>query len=308
MFRHLTPAAAALAVLACLGAPARAQLATGNWTPTYGAPLVVQTTQSTMKVIGGGQLYGSTSGELDAAYGYIDGGALHLLLTGNIPFAWNIEGQPLWQPVDVFLDTRPDGQNVLLANNPTVQPYVYDLAKLAGLRFDPGFEADWWFSVGGSFLGFPRVAAVMAELPTAGGGAGTDLGTVMSGQSQPLTGGTNPFGVSVALNDSNTAGVTAGCGAWSGPEIRSGIELVIPLAAIGHPSGCIRVCAFTTWADHSQLHNQVLGPLPPGTCDLGPAAGVDFGAIAGNQWFTVCATGATPTKRPSWGALKIVYR
>jgi hypothetical protein len=307
MIRRLSLATCALAMIASLSSPARAQLATGNWTPAYSAPLVVQTTQSTMKFTGGGQLYGSNSGELDAAYAYIDASALHVLLTGNIPLAWNIEGQPLWQPVDIFLDTRSGGQNVLLPNNPTVQPYVYDMTKLTGLKFDAGFEADWWFSVGGSFLGFPRVAAVMAELPTAGGGAGTDLGTVLSGQSQPLTGGTNPFGVSVALNDSNTMGVTAGCGAWSGPEIGSGIELIIPLAAIGNPTGCVRVCAFTTWQDHSVLHNQVLGPLPPGTCDLGPASAVDFSSIAGNQWFAVCP-GATPAKRSSWGSLKIVYR
>jgi hypothetical protein len=148
----------------------------------------------------------------------------------------------------------------------------------------------------------------MAELPTAGGGAGTDLGTTLSGASQPLAGGTNPFGVSVALNDSNTAGVTAGCGAWSGPEIGSGIELVIPLAAIGNPTGCLRVCAFLPSNDQAQLHNQVLGPLPPGTCDLGPAGSVDFGAIPGSQWFTVCPNGPTPTKRSSWGALKSAYR
>jgi len=302
---HVLSLAAAL--LLAVAPDARAQLATGNWTPAYGAPLVVQTTQSTMKY-GAGQLYGSSSAELDGAYGYVDGGALHLLLTGNLVLGWTIEGVEVWQPVDLFLDTCPGGQNVLLANNAVAQPNLYDVNRLAGLRFDPGFEPDWWFTLGGSGAYFPNLAAAMAELPTAGAGAGAVLGTTTSGQSLALSGGTNPFGISAALDDSNTVGVTHGCGAWSGPEISSGVEWVIPLAAIGNPTGCIRVCAMLTTGDHSQLHNQVLGPLPPGTCDLGAAAAADFGAIAGEQWFTVCPGGPTPARRSTWGALKSAYR
>jgi len=293
MPRPLAHALNVLTMLALFAAPARAQLATGNWTPAYGPPLVVQTTQSTIKYCCG-QLYGSNSGELDAAYGYVDGGALHLLLTGNMPLAWNLEGIEAWEPIDIFLDTRPGGQNQLLPNNPVVQPYWYDLTPLTGLRFDAGLEPDWWFEVGGSGFYFPVVATAMAELPTAGGGAGTYLGTILSGASQPLAGGTNPFGVSMALNDSNTVGVTRGCGPWSGEEIHSGIELIIPLAAIGNPEGCVRVCAFLAqYNNQSGLHNQVLGPLPPGTCDLGPSGSVDFGAIPGAQWFSVCPS-STP--------------
>jgi len=51
----------------------------------------------------------------------------------------------------------------------------------------------------------------------------------------------------------------------------------------------------------------VLGPLPPGTCDLGPASGVNFAAIAGDQYVTICPA-ATPARASSWGSLKTIYR
>ena len=60
-------------------------------------------------------------------------------------------------------------------------------------------------------------------------------------------------------------------------------------------------------ARNSQLFNQVLGPLPPGTCNLGAASGVNFANIAGNQFFEVCPA-ATPVMHSSWGALKSIYR
>ena len=95
-----------LLLLALAARTTHAQLATGQWTPAYATPLVVQTTESTGKYGPGGRA-ASNSYELDAAYGYIDGGALHLLLTGNIVMGWNIEGQTVWTPIDVFLDTLP---------------------------------------------------------------------------------------------------------------------------------------------------------------------------------------------------------
>ncbi len=304
-----TPFAAGLAI-ALAASTAHAQYATGTWSPAYGAPIVVQTTQSTESYPPGGRAE-SNGYQLDAAYGYIDANALHLLLTGNILMAWNIEGQTVWSNLDVFLDTRPGGQSALLANNPVVDPYWFDLTTMTGLRFDAGFEPDWWFGVDGSSTGCCGtyyVRTAMAELPTAGGGTGSVIGERLIDTSGPVANGTNPYGVSLAVVDTNSAGVTLGCGPWSGPEIRTGIELVIPLAAIGNPTGCIRVCAFDA-KDNSNLSvsNQVLGPLPPGTCDLGPSGAVDFSAIPGAQWFSICP-GATPARQRTWGALKTSYR
>jgi hypothetical protein len=182
--------------LLLLALVAYALLATGHWTPAYATPLVAQTTQSTGKYGAGGRA-ASTSYDLDAAYGCVDGGALHLLLTGNIVVGWNAEGQTIGSPIDVFLDTRAGGQNQLLPNNPVVSPADYDLTTMTGLRFDPGFELDWWFCAGadpGYCCGTYVVKAAMAELSTAGGGAGTLLGDVPLGASAPLSGGSNPSG------------------------------------------------------------------------------------------------------------------
>ncbi len=88
----------------------------------------------------------------------------------------------------------------------------------------------------------------------------------------------------------------------------SGIEWAIPLAAIGNPTGDIEVCAFTGGGLQGPgLGNQVLGPVPPGTCALGNPATVNFGAIPGPQFFTVI-NGATPTLPLSWGRVKLLYR
>ena len=295
------------AVALCL-MPARARAVTGTLTPDYGPALVLQSTQTTADAASGATVSLANGYELDAAYGFVAGDTLHVFLTGNLAKWIQLEGLiQHWYPIDMFLDTRPGGQNQLLPNNPTVAPYDADMKNMAGLTFDPGFAADWWFCLEGNPSGETNLNAYEAELPTGGGGAGSYLGVADCGGPGVLSGGTSPFGIQVTLDDRNTSGVTNGCGPALGAGVSSGIEWAIPLAAIGHPTGCIRICAFVANGDHTQLFNQVLGPLPPGTCDLGPAPAVNFGAISGDQFFTLCPQ-ATPTRRSSWGALKSIYR
>ena len=299
-------AVCALAAAVLLGArPIHAITVDGNLDALYGPPLVLQSTASTMKGYPDGQANESLGEELDGAYGFVSGGVLHLFLAGNLSFWWTLQGQTEWLPVDIFIDCVPGGEHQLLANNPAPDP-SYNLNNLAGLTFEAGFAADYWLSVGGNAYTFPHIQAYYGTLPTAGGGAGTFLGSTTAGTPGPLAGGSNPYGFQLALNDSNTAGVASGCGAASGAGVASGIEWDIPLAAIGNPTGCINVCAFTSSGDHAHLLNQVLGPLPPGTCNLGAAATVDFSSIPGSQYFTICE--ATPTARSTWGRLKAIYR
>src|SRR5207344_1370094 len=72
--------------------------------------------------------------------------------------------------------------------------------------------------------------------------------------------GDNPDGVLITLNNSNTAGVDGGfsycfdCGA----DVMTGVEIGIPLAALGNPSGNIKVCAFVNGAQHDYISNQSL--------------------------------------------------
>jgi len=296
-----------VAMTGCL-ASASASAVTGTLTSNYGAPLVVQTTSTTLDVTSDASTDLALGYELDAGYGYIADDALHLFLTGNLAKWIQLEGWiPQSYPIDLFLDTRYGGQNQLLASNPTVESVIADLKKMTGLTFDAGFSADWWFTLQGSYSDSHLLKAYQAELPDAGGGAGAYLGTTPCGGPGTLSGGTNPFGVLVTLDDHNMAGVNNGCGAASGEGVATGMEWVIPLAAIGNPPGCIRVCAFASSTDHSMLFNQVLGPLPSGTCNLGAASVVSFASIPGPQYFTICPIAVT-VRNTSWGTIKTVYR
>lgn len=306
MKRAILAALFASAALLIAATSASAFTVDGALDPGYGAPLTVQTTQTTNKVQPPGQVDFSVGSELDAGYGFIANGTLYLFLAGNASLWWTLEGVTEWQPLDLFIDSKPGGQNQLLASNPTIDPF-YDLKPMAGLTFDAGFGADYWLSVGSNAYGFPKLYAYSADLPTAGGGAGAFLGTTSCGGPGILAGGTNPYGIEVTLDNQNTAGVTLGCGAASGAGVATGIEWAIPLAAIGNPTACVKLCAFFNRADHGYLFDQVLGPLPPGTCDLGPASGVNFAAIAGDQYVTICPA-ATPARASSWGSLKTIYR
>jgi hypothetical protein len=306
LFRVLPPALVATLITAM---PIHAATIDGKLDAAYGPALVTQANQA--NGIGIDPISGSNNdclgGELDEAYAYVDNNTLYLFLSGNTIFYWNIEGQTVWLPLDIFIDSRSGGQNTLLGNNPTLD-FAYDMTMLQGLTFDAGFEADYWLSIGGnSGFTWPNLQAYYAELPTAGGGAGAYLGQTPCAGTGTLSGGTNPFGIMATIDESNTAGVTHGCGVSSGAGVTTGVEWAIPLAAIGNPSGCFRICAFLSSGNHSMLYNQVLGPLPPGNCGLGPASGVNFASIPGEQFFTVCPQ-PTPTHSSTWGRLKAIYR
>ena len=150
----------------------------------------------------------------------------------------------------------------------------------------------------------PTFRAYAATLPEGGGGTGALLGESDGGPPGTLSGGTNPYGVLAACNPANAAGVTQGCDGASGAGVLTGMEWSIPLEAIGSPSGPIRVCAFIAF--EYGVSNQVLGPVPPGTCALGSPGSVDFSVIPGEQFFTLDAV--TPVRTASWSRLKLRYR
>ena len=75
----------------------------------------------------------------------------------------------------------------------------------------------------------------------------------------------------------------------------TGIELGIPLAAIGNPSGPIKISAMVNGSNHDFLSNQFLGGLAPpqgnpggegGGNFIGDVSGVDLREFAGNQYFS----------------------
>jgi hypothetical protein len=305
---HIASRSAFLAALLfAFVSTASAVTVSGTLGPQYGSPLVVQTTQSNAGALQQSSAIDfALASQLDLAYGHVSDGVLYLFFTGDLTFYWNLEGQTVWLPLDVFIDCARGGQHQLLGNNPNPD-VTYDLNQMAGLTFDTGFAADYWLSFGGNIGTWPRLQAYYGTLPTAGGGTGAFLGATLTGPPGVLSGGTNPYGIQVTLNDANNLDLGSGCGPAAAPAVPTGIEWAIPLAAIGSPAGCIRVSVFVSGGGHSSISNQALGPVPPGTCSFVPTGSVDFSAIPGDQFFTVCPA-ETPARRASWGTLKTLYR
>ena len=296
-------------------APAQAITIDGQLDPEYGSALSTQTTQTAFGDTPPGYnpispLTMAIGSELDGAHGFVSGGTLYLFFSGNLR---SYVGEPLIAPdqLQIFVDCAPGGQNTLRADNPSVGPYVR-LSQMAGLTFDSGFAPDFWLAceVDGSGPSQPFFA-YYAELPTTGAGSGGTLGHADGGGTGTLTGGTNPFGIMASIDQRNRAGVDGGCGAADGSGVATGVEWAIPLTALGNPAGEIRVCALIARAGQPVLvSNQVLGPVPPGSCSLGAPGGVDFASIPGLQYFTLGAPLAVPVSlatRPAvqavtWGA------
>jgi hypothetical protein len=281
----------------------------GHLDPAYGSPLTVQTCQTAAGDNSLGVLQGANGAELDAGYAFVADGNLYLMLTGNLYLNYGGEFSSYSDDLMIFFDTGGGGQNTLRSDNPAIGPPPHTLASLAGVTFDSGFSAEYFIQYRGG--GWPTGAYYSvvdyAHLPAGGPASGYFVGYGTAGGPGTLTGGTNPFGILATFDNHNVAGVTAGCGAGSGDGVTTGCELAIPLAALGNPTGCIRICAFVMdFQFAANVMNQVLGGLPAGTCNLGDPSAVNFAGIAGNQYFTVC-TGVVPVRGTSWGRLKEIY-
>jgi len=285
----------------------------GTVDAAYGAARSVQTIQTDGATVDShlGLLGPANGSELDAAYAQIADGVLYVVLPGNLL----AEGNPvdygfLAGALELFVDCVPGGQNTLRGDD--WNPNPWGTMPLTGLTFDAGFEPDYWLSCSGTLANYydPNSAytlnATFAALPTGVGGSGWSLGGAAAGGPGTLVGGTNPDGIRVTIDDRNVAGVTAGCAAASGAGVTTGVEWAIPLAALGNPTGCLRICAFETVSSHRSVINQVLGPLPPGSCVPGLPSTVSFATYAGDQFFTICDP--TPARGTSWGGLKTIYR
>jgi hypothetical protein len=107
-------------------------------------------------------------------------------------------------------------------------------------------------------------------------------------------------GIGVAFDNSNVAGVLGGTGAAdpvAAAAVQTGIELAIPLAAIGNPNiADIKVSAMVNGSNHDFLSNQFLGGLPAGTGNLGgdggggftgTLSGINLNQFPGNQYFEI---------------------
>jgi autotransporter-associated beta strand protein len=218
----------------------------------YGAPLATQTVQTQFgdSTVGDGTSAGGS--ELDAAYATVQSGSLYLFFAGNFENNGN--------RVNIFIaDGRAGGQNVLAAT--TSSGF---LSGANGLTFPTGFNATYALdgNDSGSTFYFDQYDLTK--------NTGNYIGSV------PLTGGVgnnqNLNGVAVGVNNTNAAGVTGGTGAAdpnAADAVTTGLELAIPLAALGYPTGSVQVLAMINNGGDNYLSNQFLPGLPAGYGNLG---------------------------------------
>jgi PEP-CTERM motif len=242
----------------------------------YGTAVAVQTVQTG---------FGDNKSELDAAYARVQGDRLFLMFTGNLESVWN--------RLDVFIDSVPGGMNQV-----TRPASVFDR-----LTFDAGFAPDFLIE---NIAGPSNFIFQFAEF-------GSDITTgrdtfvdVFDGQAegtaQTATGVNLGFSFGLGFDNSNTAGVTGGSDAAdqaAAAAVTTGIELAIPLAAIGNPSGPFKVLAMVNGAGGNFLSNQLLGGLEPPQANLGSDGQgnlyatlglLDLNDFAGDQYFIVDPT------------------
>lgn len=278
---------AAVATLALGGHAAAAVTLDGSIAGDgYGSAVAVQSVQTG---------FGDNQSELNAAYARVDAGVLYLTLTGQVENNFN--------KLNIFFDTVAGGQNQLNAdaNNGGTNPENDNWAnKHNGMSFDAGFEADYLILIRNGNFGGDRFDI---DLATVGGGLGAfeTAGDVFGGTQTGSNANALPgAGIGVAYDNSNAAGIGGTTGAAADQTaalaVQTGIELAIPLSAIGNPAGPFKVSAMVNNSNHDYLSNQFLGGLPVSTGNLGgdgaggftgSLSGVDLNNYAGNQYFVV---------------------
>lgn len=227
--------------------------------------------------------------EIDGIYAFIGlnglgEDTLFIGITGNLETNFN--------KLDLFFDYDLGvGQNKLLGTNPDVDfnglNRMGDDGTGNGLMFDVAFTANAYLTFGtGNYDCRVEQAEIFASFADLDLQLGSYLGQTVTGVGQ-LTGGDNPFGIELTINNSNVDGVTDS--STSGSDlVTTGMELAIPLSAFGDPTGDIRIVAFINGGGHDYLSNQIVGGSPDDPLvNLGEPREVDLELITGNQFVTV---------------------
>ena len=196
---------------------------------------------------------------------------INLGITGNLENNGNA--------LAIFLDTRPGGHTTLDISNASPPPG--GLQDLTGTEFDAAFAPDEMFFIntsGGS------VYVDHLTLPTGSPATKTYKGQgAINTASGVLTGGSNPNDLQVAMNNTNTVGVTSSSAA-NADTATTGFELSIPLADLNpDPAHNPQVLAILLYPS-GHVSNQTLPPLPSSS-DAGTTP--DFSALAGNQFASI---------------------
>jgi len=240
----------------------------------YGAALAVQTNETS---------FGDNKSELDAGYGFISGGQLHLAITGQVENNFN--------KMEIFIDAAAGGQSVFAsAGNDGA-------GAMDGMVFDNGFTPETHIIARNGFDG--GLGQNKFDLDFANLGAGTVtaqqsiFGNSLTGSGTVTPGPATAGNIDVGYDNSNILGVGGGGNAGvpadqvAAAAVTTGLELIIDLADLGYTGGPINVSAIVNSGDHSFASNQTLGGLPIPSGHLAGLSTTDFSQIAGNQFFTI---------------------
>lgn len=252
----------------------------------YGNPLAVQTINTgfgdNQADTGGGSSGGS---ELDAIYGVVTNGYLYLFISGNLEANGN--------NIEVFIaDGQPGGQHVLQIGGSPIE------AAMNGSIFATGFNPNLLFA----FTNSLTTLAVDRIVLSGSSGTQSRLGNVALSGGIGNNANLGGSGIGVGFNNANTAGVNGNSGTAASQSnavaVKTGLELSIPLSALGNPTNPIQVLVSINGSGFVYLSNQFLPGLATGTGNLGaggnygPGGGVfNFGSTPG-EFVTV--PGAAP--------------
>ena len=223
----------------------------GKYDLVYGSPACVQTVATG---------FGAKYNELDAAYSLVAGGELYLFFPGNLQNNAN--------NFNLFIADGRIGQSVLnavdLANLGT-----NSLSVMNGSKFSLGFSATYAININnkGNTLTVSQYDLVHNTATDASGVLVTSGGIVTNAMVDNS--------VVVGFNNNNAASQSANVGLGA-----TGIELAIPLALLGNPTGPMEIMADINGANQGYLSNQLLPGLPSGTGNLG-AGGTGYGPGGG---------------------------
>lgn len=238
--------------------------------------------------------FGDNFSELNAAWSQVHGEMLYIVLTGNLEANFN--------KFNIFFDTVAGGENQITnntsngGNNPGNDGWA---GKYAGFTFDSAFSADFMLIMrSGNGSTFDIDYAVVGGGASAFETASNIFGGSTTGVNANALSG---VGIGVGFNNSNAAGILGGSAAAdqaAAEAVTTGIELAIPLAALGNPNGDIRVSAMINGSNHDYLSNQFLGGLSAPQGNLGgdglggfngTVGQLNMNNFAGDQFYTIRA-------------------
>ena len=220
---------------------------------------------------------GNNTGELNQLFVYPAATGLRVSVTGNAP----TDGSA----IVVLVRSNAGGQNVL--NTLNQNPPPSGLREISGTTLDTGFAPDNLF-----FMNFYN-GAIYADHAILNAAGATKFyrgsGTTNSG-SGLLAGGTNPNGLLVAFDNTNTAGITA-TSAANASTATKGLEMLIPYADLNLPTTAdlrggrtVSLCAAIVRSTGA-FANQWLPALPANAVDLGLSPNLN--TVPGAQHVTI---------------------